>query len=300
MKKFISRILLFILLAASVTALYYFVLMKAQINTNVHFLADEVLYVIDKADIANNSKTVIVGDSVANQLWPQTKGSEDCCYLTSNQAITTAGSYILLYHYLEANPQTERVYYSIRPQGLSNDINIDKSFQYFVIPFSNKYNWDLLDSDTTDKLSSRFGSFMVNNKYPQWIILNNNFLMEQYLTAVEKKNPDLKINDDNTENRYYHRISPTGQIYLSKMIELCNRKNVELIVVPSPLMDVEDNYGWEAYSEDIINMGFEETLGNFINSIDYYPEDMFMDGIHFSESTLNDCREEIAEKVIPQ
>lgn len=300
MKKFITRLLIIMASAIAVTAVYYFILMEAHINTNVHFLADEVLYVIDKADTPNDCTTVIVGDSVANQLWPQTSGDEDICYLTSNQAITTAGSYILLYHYLEANPQTKHVYYSIRPQGLSNDVNIDKSYQYFVIPFSNEYNRSLLDADTIDKLNSRFGSFMVNNKYPQWVILNNNFLMEQYLMSVEKKNPDLKINDDNTENRYYHRISPTGQIYLSKMVELCKQKNVELTVVPSPLMDTPDNYGWEAYSEDIESMGFGEVLGGFIDSIDYYPEDMFMDGIHFSEGTLKEQREEIAGNVIPR
>ena len=299
MKKFIVRLIIALGLAAAVTALFYLILLVTHTNLNINFLGDEVLYVTRKAEVNSGCSKVIIGDSVANQLWPQETSGDDICYMTSNQAITAAGDYLLLYHYLESNPQTKEVYLALRPQSLSNDINIDKSFQYFVIPFANSGNAKLLDTDTRTKLDSRFGKFWINSKYAQWTLLNNNFLLSEYLKTVEKKNPDLVINDDDSTNRYYHRISPTGQIYLEKIIELCDSKNIKLSVVPSPLMDTADNYGWEGYSEDIEAFGFDEVLGSYLDSVDYYPEEMFMDGIHFSESALKENREAIANKIIP-
>jgi len=299
MKKFIFKLLIALGLATLVTALFYLILFVTRTNINVNFLGDEVLYVVDKAPKNSGCTRVMVGDSVSNQLWPQRQSGNDICYLGSNQAITPAGDYLLLYHYLEANPQTREAYLVVRPQSLSNDVNLDKSFQYFIIPFASKENLALLDSDTIDKMNSRFGSFWVSNRYAQWTILNSNFLLSEYMKYVGRRNPDMAVNNDNPTDQYYHRISPTGQIYLNKIRALCAEKNVTLTVVPSPLMDTPDNYGWEAYSKDIEEMGFEDILGTYLEDLDYYPEDMFMDGIHFSEEVLNDKRAEIAEKLIP-
>lgn len=238
---------------------------------------------INKAEKNSGCQVVYLGDSVCNQIWPQKEYNEKICYLGCNQAITTAGTYLLLKNYLEHNPQTKEAYYIIVPGNLANDLNLNFTYQYFVIPFLDDNNINLLAQETRDMLYYKFGRFFVENKFIKELLLNNNFSMKLYLSHVQRK----------AEKKYTHRLSRTAIIYLEKIRELCKKYDVKFLVRPIPMADTAKNYGWEDLQQDIDKYGFNDLFGDFVQKIHYYSEDWYGDGVHFKKETLKQYRDEI-------
>ena len=155
MKKLIKKIFLTLCISSATIIIVYMVIFVFQLRFTG--LAGEVFYSIEKAGHNSGLPAVILGDSVCNQLWNQKEDSLNIAHLGCNQAITPAGTYLLLKKYLEHNPQTQEVFYIICPQTLGNDLNLNYTYQYFVIPFFHGENVKLLDDDTTQKVYNRFG-----------------------------------------------------------------------------------------------------------------------------------------------
>ncbi len=286
MRKFIAKLSLIILTSTVSIFLVYLILLC--FSSNLTGLAGEVFYVIEKAEHNSGRPFVILGDSVCNQIWPQDKDSGNFSHLGCNQAITPCGTYLLMKKYLEHNPQTKEVYYMILPQTLGNDLNLNFTYQYFVIPFMNNGNMNLIEAETREMLYQKFGKFFVTNGYVKTFLLNNNIFMRQYLLHVQSK----------PERKYIRRLSRTAIIYLNKMRELCREHNVKLYVYPLPVKDILENHDLENFKQDVKNNGFEDILGDFIERIVYYPEDWFRDGVHFKKEILEQHREEIIAAVL--
>jgi hypothetical protein len=287
MKKFAIKLLLLCILSGiSILSINAIQISK---STKTNGLAGEVFLARSKSQTTNDCTVVYMGDSVCNQLWSEFDEDVDgICHIGCNQAITPAGSYLLLREYLENNPQTKEVYYIIRPQTLANDIWLNYSYQYFVIPFCDNDNWALLEEDTQNEIYNKFGKIFVDNEFIKLTLLDNNALMKKYLDYVQKQ----------VEEKETHRISKTTVIYLAKIRDLCKEYNVTLYIKPNPLSDVENNYGWDEYQQDILNYGFEDLLGDFIENIPYYPETWFSDGTHFTADILEEYGDEIRENVL--
>lgn len=287
MKKMIGKIIL--LLALTVLCLSGIVGVRMILIENGTTLARDVFHARKKAQLQNDCTIVYLGDSVCKQLWDEFDEDVDgICHIGCNQAITPAGSYLLLKEYLDNHPQTKQAYYLICPQTLSNDIGLKHSYPYFVIPFLDEENRVLLEPETMDMVNTKFGKFFVENSMVKKLLLNSKLLMRTYLDQVKKQGEVQK-------NR---RISRTGEIYLAKMRQLCEERGVELIVKSNPLADTQENRQWEEYRNDIKRCGFEDILGNYIDEITYYPEDWFIDGVHFKEEILAKYGEKIRESVL--
>ncbi len=294
MRKFLVKTaLIFSLSVLSITAVY---VIMSIFSFRFGNLAHEVFYVIEKAGHNSGKTGVILGDSVCAQLWPKEKDSLNFSHLGCNQAITPAGTYILLKKYLANNPQTQEVYYIIRPQSLGNDMNRNYTYQYFVLPFMNKENEQLIDDETRQNIYDKFGKFFVENGYARYFLRNNNLLMMQYVNYV---NNYINYVNNNKGYKLYHRISRTTVLYLAKIRELCKENGIKLTVLPCPLSDLEEeNYGWEKFNGDVKEYGLEDLLGDFTKSIRYYPADWFFDRVHFKKEILNAHSEDIRASVM--
>lgn len=274
MRKFLHKIMLAIFTSSvSVIAIYAVVLM---LPFRISDLAHEVFYTIEKAGHNSERSGVILGDSVCAQLWPYREDSPNISHLGCNQAITPAGTYMLLKKYLEHNPQTKEVFYIVRPQSLGNDLNLNYTYQYFVIPFINMESMKLLDEETCEKLYNKFGKFFVENAYIKRFLLNNNLFMKIYLRYIMSQ----------PEKKYIHRLSRTAIIYLPKIRSLCSERNIKLSILPLPIPDTSENYGWENFAQDVKDYGFEDILAEFTQKIHYCPDDWYRDGSHFKPTIL--------------
>ena len=286
MKKFIKKF--FMITLTSLLSVIVIYAVMVMFSPNLTGFASEVFYVLRKADYNSGLPAVILGDSVCAQLWPYKENSSKFSHLGCNQAITPAGTYLLLRKYLEHNPQTQDVFYIIRPQSLGNDLGLNYTYQYFVIQFVNQESMKLLDDDTKQKLYDKFGKIFVDNKYLKSFLLNNTLFMTQYLNYVKTK----------TETKYIHRLSRTAIIYLDKIRSICRERNINLHVLPLPLPDTNDNYGWDNFEQDVKDYGFEDILGEFTKKIHYYPKDWYGDGTHFKVEILKQHIDEIRAVVM--
>ena len=255
-------------------------------------VAQEAFLVREKAGRTDSScTTVYLGDSVCRQLWdPEDEDVNGICHLGCTQAITPVGSYLLLREYLGNNPQTEAVYFFVRPQTLANDIWLDFSYQYFVIPFLDEANLEYVEAETKERIYDKFSPLFVNSAYFKTTLLNNNLLMQTYLNSLHEEK----------EVRDYYRISNTAGIYLKKMADLCDEKGVKLIVRSTPMPEWEKNSDWTAYQNDIKLFGFEELLEDYFKNIVYYPSDWFSDGVHFTDEILEQYGDEIRNSVFQE
>lgn len=288
MNTFLRKTALIISLSVfSIITMYFLMFI---FSSSITGLAKEVFYVIEKAKHNSGKPAVLLGDSVCNQLWPQNKDSANISHLGCNQAITPAGTYILLKKYLENNPQTQEVFYIIRPQSLGNDMNMNFTYQYFIVPFMNDENEILIDDETRQKLYDKFGKFFVENGYVKSFLLNNNLFMAQYINHVRAK----------AEQKYFHRLSRTAIIYLPKIRGLCMENNIKLKILPLPIADTEENYGWDKFDDDVKEYGFEDILEDFTRKIRYCPADWFSDGFHFKPEILEQHINELRKCVMSE
>lgn len=283
--KFIVTIIVFVLLVGA-TLFGYFAVQYIRGKNSPSSFGPELYYALDLAEQRTDYTKVIVGDSVARLIFsPDHQAeTEEVCYLATNQAITVLGNYILLNRYLENNPQTEEVYYIVRPQSLANPLWYNFSFQYFIVPFYNDTYKKYIDEDMRSYIEDRFGRLYATNDIVKSFIENNAYYMDVYLNNVLEQ--QLEVRDEK-------HLSELAIKYLMRMEELCDSYGVKLEVLAAPLPDTEENHDWSEFAEQIEENGLSELLSGYLDGIDYYPESAFADEAHFTEEYLEEKRQEI-------
>ena len=121
--------------------------MEIDLNIYDSGLSEDVGYVINKAEEKSKFDALCLGDSVCRQFFSPYMKERYFCHLASIEAITPCGQYLLLYRYLENNPQTKTVYLYCRPSSFSNEFRTDYTYQYFICPFFDD-NRELIDTTT--------------------------------------------------------------------------------------------------------------------------------------------------------
>lgn len=287
--KFIVTVIVFVLLVG-VSLGGYFAVQYVRGKNSPSSFGPELYYALDLAEEKTEYTKVIIGDSVARLIFsPDYQDETDTtCYLATNQAITVLGNYILLGRYLENNPQTEEVYYIVRPQSLANPLWFNFSFQYFIVPFYNDTYKKYIDDDTKKYIEDRFGKLYATNDIVKSFIESNAYYMDVYLNNVLEQ--QLEVRDEK-------HISDLTIKYLPKIKELCDSYGVKLKVMAAPLPDTDDNHDWTEFEQQIVENGLEKLLGDYIDGIDYYPESAFADEAHFTQEYLEAERDEIIERL---
>lgn len=282
MKKIIQKtVLLFALVLVTVTAVFAF-LIYAKINPN-KLLGWEVYDALNEVEQANSYEAVLLGDSVSRQLCPpEAQGeNERVCYLSTNQAVTVVGNYILLCRYLENHPQTKQVIYMVQPVGLANNLRSDFSYQYFILPFYQDPYLDYIDKSMQETVRDKYGAFFVSNPIARYILRNSSVCLEPYLE---------RIHDDETK-----AVPDMMFRYLGKMQELCGEYGAEFLLVSSPLNEGFD-YDTETFLRTVMQTEDEvllELFEDYIASMHFYAKECFADDVHFTKDYLEAHRKEI-------
>ncbi|MGL4998126.1 MAG: hypothetical protein ACRC5T_04095 [Cetobacterium sp.] len=279
-KYFYSTLLYFLLGIFILVPIVYLVMGLTKPN-------EDVYEAINAANQKTNYTEVILGDSVSRQLF-NIRNQEDSDYyhLSSNQAISVLGNYILLEKYLKNNPQTEKVYLMMRPTSFSNDLNQKWTYAYFILPFFNEENRSMFSKNILEKLKNR-------NKE---IYLNYN------LINILEKNPkfalsikiDYSNNIDHSNNEAF--LSDVSVEYLKKIDKLCSDNNIEFKVLSSPLSKKETKV-YLNLKKDISENNFDFIFSKYFQSISFYPETSFGDGVHFEKEYLNRNIQNISKKI---
>ena len=282
MKKIIQKIVLLTAIVFVMVTAVFTLLIYADVNPN-KLLGHEVYDALEEVEQVNSYEAVLLGDSVSKQLCPPESQEENMqiCYLSTNQAITIVGNYILLCRYLENHPQTKQVIYMAHPYSLTNNMRADYSYQYFILPFYREPYLEYIDENTREAVERKYGSIFVSNPAIRYILRNSSVCLEPYLE---------KIHDDETEV-----VPDMIFLYLSKMQELCGEYGAEFLLVSSPLNKGFD-YDTETFLEIITQTDdeeFRDLFERYIASMHFYEKDCFSDDVHFTKDYLEKHREEL-------
>lgn len=98
----------------------------------------EIYVSIQKSKKKSKSKKVLIGDSVAKQLFSNYSNSDVFNSLACNQAISMAGHFFLLKNYLEAGNTPDTVFIMYGLPAFRNNLDQIYTYHYFLKPFYTK------------------------------------------------------------------------------------------------------------------------------------------------------------------
>ncbi len=262
MKKFFIRALAFslaaiILLLACEAYYYYSGMFESKVD------GWEVYAAKRQSKTKQHKKKLVLGDSVAMQLFPCDADNDSIASLACNQAISLAGYYFLLQNYIETNREDlpVEVILLINPLTLSNDLD-RFAFHYFLKPF---YTKEYLP-EYSDSLSKRC------HQIPFYWLSMMPFVRSSSYTF----HYDLPEED-------YAWLSPISQDYLPQMIQICEAHNMRFRMVPVPIDEVKRKVvETKVAAEPSLNT----VLTDFTSRFQYYSDDCFRDKTHLTPAAL--------------
>ena len=134
MKKFIKLTAIFLFLTIPITNIIPLVMIWTG-SYKYTVAGNEIYYSIFKSKQKKKFKKLLIGDSVANQLFSNKKNYTKINSLCCNQAISLTGHYILINNYLSAGNIIDTVYMIFSPSSFQNNLNQIYTYHYFLKPF---------------------------------------------------------------------------------------------------------------------------------------------------------------------
>lgn len=234
--------------------------------------SEEIMPYIEEAGHPSEYTKLIIGDSVCRQLFnPFQKYNRVYCTMGSNQAITMIGQYLLIREFLENHQQAtdvNLVLCSLTGSGLDHGVY---AYQYLVTPFAEAGLLENITEYTKEDLNYKFGKLYMKPEVIQFID-DSPLAKKLFLNSFNNKNHD--------------DVTMTFQ-YLGLIIDLCEEKGVKLHLLHGPMresafedMKVQREKDLAACS----NEQMREYVEKYYQSMTFYPDDYFKDGIHFGDN----------------
>lgn len=234
-----------------------------------------IVPLIDKVREEDDSHILLLGDSVARQMFMDLQNiNDEVCVVPAIAPFTMCGQYVLTKLYLENHPDATDVYLVMVPMDdISTDFTLDYAYQYVVMPLVETDTLGLLDGKTIDELEYLFG---------------RNFMKRPIVERIDGSglNRKLYLNyiKDHKKNDYPHTLEESVYVsYLKKIAALCEENDVNFHFLPGPVPDMSEYHDIvdEKASEYFAETGLDKMFPDYLGSVRYYPEDMFADGVHF-------------------
>lgn len=187
---------------------------------------------IDHVQEQNSDTKLILGDSVCNQMFNHLQEyNDDYCIVGNNRGLTMVGQYLLLNEFLKAHENVTDVYVIVGLDALESKIDITYGYQYVVVPFTRIGALNNLEKETIDEMSDLFGAWALQPEVAK-IIGDSNPARKLYLNYLKEK-----YGEETPTHAEYGELSDTTILYLTKMHEMCEARNIALHLLPDPLAD---------------------------------------------------------------
>lgn len=287
MKRFIGKLIIFVCIFAVIVLGLEVLSTKAPYRGWLAFLTEsgdypageegEVEQYIGQIREEGAYTRLVVGDSVCYQM---TNGLRDIngdySLVGNNRALTIAGEYLLIQEFFNTHENITDVYVIVGLDMLQTSVDITYGYQYVVIPFSRMGLIQNLDEELTEEMEGTFGKFFMQ-KYVAESIGNSSVDRKLYLNYLKEKYAKIPYEDPE------RAISDTAYRYLLKIADLCEEQGATLHLLPDPLADNDYRHDQaERLKKDFEELGLTELFPNYFDEIMYYPEEQFIDGIHFA------------------
>lgn len=266
---FIRRFLLFLVLAAPfITAQSLYTYFDKSYEQTVN--GSEIYTSLHKSKVKKKVKVLIIGDSVGEQLYDNHTYNDEIYSLTTNQAISLAGYYILLKNFTDINSDSlpEQVILILHPETFTNNLDQKFTFHYFLKPFYKPENKPLLTTKCLEQI--RKIPFNALSQFP--FILNTNWA------------PDYQPGKDTT----YRLISPISNDYIIKINKLCIQKHIAFKLYSPPVRSSSRNLiaKYASGQNECIQCNLTPEFQNYFKNIQYFSDTLFQDHIHFKKQYI--------------
>jgi hypothetical protein len=224
----------------------------------------ETYRAIEKSKKKKKVKVLVLGDSVARQLYSVWEYNDSIYSLTTNQAATVASVYFLLHNFLQANAGEEtlpeKVILLYHPTSFQNDLD-QFAFHYFLKPFYTPEYKPLMDDYLIHKIQ----------QIPYYYAAQYPFVKTSNRTPnYRPAKPDFGI------------FSPLSQIYLEKIVELCHTYNVPFRMIATPVREsLKDELLYQKAHSTHLPRIDNQLLEIYFNSVVFMKDSLFYDRVHF-------------------
>lgn len=244
--------------------------------------AREIIPYIEKVQEKNAYTKLIIGDSVCNQVLNRfQEGNEEFCISGTNRAITLAGQYILAEEFVKNHKNVTDIYLVIILDSLTAEFDRQFGYQYVVMPFTETDTIEDLMPSTRRKLRKIYGPLFCWKPVVE-VIETSPLNRKLFLNYLTYKNQFFPLQSDTV-------VSEVAYQYLEKLYRLCNQNNIKLHLIPGPHADTEgQRMQEERIKQELKENGFIEYFGDYFEKIEYYPVELFRDGVHFNEDVIGD------------
>lgn len=279
MKRYCLKGLIFIMLVSVLAGTVFLLSAKEPFRTMLMFAtnseeygnepSEEIIPYIREVQKNSDYTKLVVGDSVCSQLFNSfQKYNKVYCTVGSNQAITMIGHYLLIREFLESHSEATDVYLVLRSMTGSGLDNGKLAYQYLVTPFSEAGLLQNVSDQTKEDFEYIYGEIFIRPEVIQFID-NSPVAKKLFLNSYTNVNYDNGI---------------MSFEYFGMIMELCEEHDVKLHLLHSPMqessretMQQEKENSFEACTNDLMWQYVE----SYYDSIVYYPDNYFSDGIHF-------------------
>lgn len=253
---------------------------------------DEVTGVLDIIHNDVNSSKLVLGDSVAAQIF-NIEHSEEYLIATGNQSMTFIWQYIFVKKYLDSHSNATDVYIAITPDSLNSVWHSYLSYQYVLTPMVKYDCMDELDITSKNELAQIYGSLFMQENVIR-MIDNSGINRKLFLNYVQATKPDEVVAKE------YTKVTRIPNDYLVKMNDLCNSRGVLLHLVCCPCKDTPENrVANDALANNYSKTDVGRLFPDFFAGITYYPSDEFKDPMHFKDNILTtEYKREIIDKIV--
>ena len=275
MKRFILKTILLILLALIVCTILPVFMWKTGMYEK--FVSGKDVYIsIHESKKQHKQKKLIIGDSVAHQLFPNTKKDSTFVSLACNQAIEIPGHYFLLNNYLKAGNQVDTVYLIFHPCNLKNNLDQIYTFHYFIKPF----------------YTAEYKPYFTKTLHEQVEKIPYYQMAKWLHIRTSNWAPDFKRTNFSSDF-----LSPLSIEYLNRMKLLADEYHFQLILLSPPISPAKKECIDSIDSSIITLNGFDNEFKHYFESIIYVEEHCFFDGFHFKEEYIEQYERLFREKL---
>ena len=283
MKKFYRNLFFLVLIVAVIFAALDFLSTRGYTREIFAKLTDSEEYfvnngpdtvnpIIRKVQKEDGTKVLILGDSVASQLFNDlSDNNPDILILPGNAGVTIAGQYVIAKEYLEHHPDATDIYLFVLPESLGRTFDTKWGYQYAVLPFVETDTLGDFDDNTVQIMEKTYGSLFLN-KTVATLVDQSGINRKLYLNYLR----------DRSEGYIPENYYEIADQYLVKLEMLCREKGVKLSLIPCPVSEVKREQ-IAALESDYKDTATYRIFPQYYHMISYYPAECFGDDTHFSK-----------------
>lgn len=268
MKRFFLRLTLFLVtsfLLINLVAAIYGHFSRSRYERD----GSETYDAIRRAELPSTCSRLVLGDSVSHQLLLGVN-LPDTLNLSSNQAISMYGQYMLAHEAIAHDPALKQITLAYQPACFGNDLTQKFTFNYVVKPF---YVRPEMRAGMDEQVIAR-----LNRRPVFWLM---NFPMFRYT--------DLLSSTDYSEtpSPFYRYLSPVSVNYLRKLGDLCQAKHIQLRIVSTPISRTS-GYEEAQLLKEIDRHELGDLFPGYVPTIRQVDPAQLIDNVHFKPEFIRE------------